>query len=127
MLAHRDGARVVAGSHPDIVQMLPKLWDITVRVLHNAGFSYSKAATITVTVINFTFGSVIEEQSSQPDRSGAEAPLDALQSIGQTFQTLALAMEAWLDEDNDTHFDTGVHIIINGVRGELDALSNNPD
>ncbi len=119
MLAHQDGARIIAGAHPDIAQMLTKLWDLTVRVLHNADFSYSKAATITATVINFTLGSVIEEQSSPPYSTGPDKPLDELLSIGQTFQALALVLEAWQDENNDMHFDTGVRIIINGVRAEL--------
>src|SRR6266498_1758568 len=28
MLAHQDGARIIAGAHPDIAQMLTKLWDL---------------------------------------------------------------------------------------------------
>lgn len=126
MLAHQNGARVIAGAHPDIAQMLMRLWDLTVRVLRNAGFSYSKAATITATVINFTLGSVIEEQSSPPYSTGPDKPLNELQSIGQAFQTLALVLEAWQDENNDMHFDIGVRIIINGVRAELNTLDINP-
>ena len=119
MLRHRDGARVVAGAHPDIAIMLLKLWDLTVRILHNSGFSDSKAAAVTMTVTHFTFGSVIEEQSSPPYTANSDAALDAMQSIVQTFPTFALTMEAWQAEDNDTHFDTSVRIIINGVRAEL--------
>ena len=115
MLAYRDGARVVAGTHPDLGQVLIKLWELTVRVLHNTGFSYSKAATITVTVINFTFGSVIEEQSSQLPKTGPKMQRDKLP------RALRSALEEWQDENNDMRFDTGVRIIINGVRAELNA------
>ena len=115
MLAYRDGARVVAGTHPDLGQVLLKLWDLTVRVLHNTGFSYSKAATITVTVINFTFGSVIEEQSSQLPKTGPKIQRAKLP------RALKSALEEWQDENNDMRFDTGVRIIINGVRAEFNA------
>src|SRR5579859_8129248 len=39
MLSRREGARVVAGAHLDVTLMLTKLWSLTIRVLHNAGFS----------------------------------------------------------------------------------------
>src|SRR5258707_14405454 len=120
MLSHREGARVVAGARPNIALMLVKLWDLSVRVLHNNGFSYGKAATITVTLMNFTFGAVIEEQATPPYRSRTDVPLDELRFVGQTFQTLAMAMKAWHEEDNDMHFETGRRIIINGVRAEQD-------
>jgi TetR/AcrR family transcriptional regulator, tetracycline repressor protein len=41
MLAHREAGRVVAGAH--LGDVLTKLHDLTIRILHNAGFSYSKA------------------------------------------------------------------------------------
>src|SRR5262249_16756635 len=64
MLAHREGGRVITGSR--LGPILTKLFDLTVRILRNAGFGYSQAVTITLTVTNFTFGFVIEEQSSPP-------------------------------------------------------------
>jgi len=118
MLRHREGARVVAGAHPDIAVMLVKLWDFTVRVLHKGGFSSGQAAVVTVTMTNFTFGSVIEEQSSPPYTPGPTDPAKEIQAIGQGFQSLVLAMEAWMSEDLGVPFDTGVRIIINGVRAE---------
>jgi TetR/AcrR family tetracycline transcriptional repressor len=122
MLSRREGARVVAGAHLGIAVMLTKLLDFTIRVLHNSGFSYVNAATIAVTMTNFTFGSVIEEQSSPPlssidgERPGKRHP------ITDGFPAIAAAMEAWMLEDNDTHFDIGVRIIVNGVRAELKSL-----
>jgi TetR/AcrR family transcriptional regulator, tetracycline repressor protein len=119
MLAHREGARVVAGAHPDIAVMLVKLWDLTVRVLHKHGFSYGKSVTIALTLINFTFGSVIEEQASPPHAPAPDEMPNDLPSILESFQAMATAMEAWQDEGNDGRFDTGVRIIINGVRAEI--------
>jgi len=118
MIAYQDGARVVAGTHPDLGQVLIKLWDLTIRVLHNTGFSYGMAATITVTVTNFTFGSVIEEQSSQLPKTGPKI------QRGNLPLPLRSALDEWKDENNDMRFDTGVRIIINGVRAELNAQSS---
>ena len=122
MLAHREGARVVAGAHPDIAVMLLKLWELTIRVLYNNGFSYRKAGAITVTVINFTFGSVIEEQASPP-----LAHLNTSKKFlanDNRFPALAAAMEAWQQEDNHLLFDTGVHLLLNGVRAEHESRNS---
>jgi TetR/AcrR family tetracycline transcriptional repressor len=118
MLAYQDGARVVAGTHPDLGQVLLKLWDLTVRVLHNAGFRYDMAATITVTVTNFTFGSVIEEQSSQLPESGPKMRRDKLP------EALRASLEEWQDENADQRFDTAVRLLIQGVRAELNAQNS---
>lgn len=119
MLAHREGARVVAGAHPDIARTLLKLWDFTIRVLHHNGFSYGQAMTITVTIVNFTFGSVIEEQASPPL---AHMVIFTEQlSFSEEFQATTAAMEAVRGEDNDTLFNTSIRIIINGVRAELES------
>lgn len=118
MLAYQDGARVVAGTHPDLGQVLLKLWDLTVRVLHNAGFRYDMAATITVTVTNFTFGSVIEEQSSQLPESGPKMRRDKLP------EALRASLDEWQDENADQRFDTAVRLLIQGVRAELNAQNS---
>jgi TetR/AcrR family tetracycline transcriptional repressor len=118
MLAYQDGARVVAGTHPDLGQVLLKLWDLTVRVLHNAGFRYDMAATITVTVTNFTFGSVIEEQSSQLPESGPKMRRDKLP------EALRASLEEWQDENADQRFDIAVRLLIQGVRAELNAQNS---
>ena len=126
MLAHREGARVVAGAHPEIALMLIKLWDMSVRVLHNNGFSYGKAMTITLTVINFTFGSVIEEQASP--LLGISDPVSSPEAvlIFERFPALVAVADAWQGY-NDMHFDTSVRIIINGVRAELDPRSTSAE
>lgn len=123
MLAHREGARVVAGAHPNVALMLIKLIDLSLRILLHAGFNYTGALTTTTTVITFTFGFVIEEQASPPWGPESDDPLEALLPEAplyvEAFPTLAVVMEAVKHENNDTRFDTGIRIIINGVRAEL--------
>ena len=119
MLAYREGARVVSGAHLTIAVMLAKLLDLSTRVLHNAGFSYSQAATVTMTITTYTFGYVIEEQASPPLAHIPDTPAGAFAPTGQ-LRTLTQALNAWraAGEDANTLFDTGVRIIINGVRAE---------
>jgi TetR/AcrR family tetracycline transcriptional repressor len=121
MLAYRDGARVVVGTHPGIEQMSLKLWDLSTRVLHNVGFRYGMAATITFTVINFTFGFVIEEQSSQLPEGGPKV------QRGELPRVLRSALEEWQVENNNMHFETSVRMIINGVRAELNGQISKPN
>lgn len=118
LLYYQDGARVVVGSHPDLGDVLIKLWDLTTRVLHNTGFSYGMSATITFTVIHFTFGSVIEEQSSQIPETGPKIQRDDLP------HALRSALEEWQHGNYDIRFDTAVRIIINGVRAEFNAQNS---
>lgn len=116
MLKRREGARVVAGAHPDVAVMLVTLWDLTVRVLHNAGFSANQAVTAMLTVVNFTFGSVIEEQASPP--YGQKPGQRDVMAVMGDFPVLAAASTVW-EGSNDTMFATGVRILIRGVRAEL--------
>lgn len=125
MLAYKDGARVVAGAHPDIAVILVKLWDFTARVLQNGGFSLVKSVAITVTMINFTFGSVIEEQASPPYDTAPEDAESAIQSIASQLQMFTQAMEILQDDTSSVIFKTGVRIIIDGARAELNRENGN--
>ncbi len=115
MLAHREGARVVAGAHLHIAVMLTKLLDLSVRILHNSGFTYGKAAAITATVRDFCFGFAIEEQA-MPHMDVALA--NQLSHLHQ-FPGIAAAMSSPEYEDHDTRFDTAIRMIVNGARSEL--------
>lgn len=122
MLAYREGARVVSGAHLNIAVMLAKLMDLTMRVLHNAGFRYNQAGTVTITVTTFTFGFVIEEQASPQLAHIPDSPAGPFAPTGP-LRTLTQALNAWkaAGEDANTLFDTGVRIIVNGVRTEQTA------
>lgn len=116
MLRHREGARVVAGAHPDLAVMLTRLWDFSVRVLNNSGVDNTQAAIITVTVVNFTFGSVIEEQASSPM---IENPPEDTNEGFEQFPALAKALEGWAGAGFEVVFATGVRMLVNGIRAEI--------
>lgn len=117
LLAHRDGARIVAGAHRHVALTLTRLIDLNMRVLHNAGFSYLEAARVSTTVLSFTFGFVLEEQSSPPliDSDASSTRGEALLS---DFWTMAQVLQVGDTEffDVDARFNACLGFIIGGVR-----------
>jgi len=68
MLAFPDGARVVAGAHLYPAETLAQLIDYSIQSLTSSGISLEETRTIHMTALTYTFGFVIEEQSSpRPD------------------------------------------------------------
>lgn len=124
MLSHRDGGRVVAGAHIGITITLARLMDLSVRILRQAGFNQSKSLIITMTIINFTFGFVIEEQASPTLDS---PPINAVEAV-LPVEILPFFMAALSDgeyKNSQFNFDSSIRIIINGVHAELTQTSFN--
>src|SRR5699024_6523529 len=66
LLSHTDGGRVVAGAHLSLV--MANFSETTIHTLVNAGVCMRKARLIVVTATRFTFGHVIEEQTSLTEK-----------------------------------------------------------
>jgi TetR/AcrR family tetracycline transcriptional repressor len=64
MLSRRDGARIVAGAHLYPAVTLAQLMETASASLSTAGLSDENVDLIVGTAVHFTFGRVIEEQSS---------------------------------------------------------------
>ncbi len=64
MLAHREGARVVAGAGFGRAVVLAQLVDMTIRNLLAAGFPLRMAFLTCSTTISYVYGFVIEEQAA---------------------------------------------------------------
>jgi TetR/AcrR family tetracycline transcriptional repressor len=118
--AHRDGARIIAGAHRHVAVTLTRLIDLNIRVLHHAGFSYLEAARISTTVLSFTFGFVLEEQSSPPliDSDASSTRGEALLS---DFWTMAQVLQVGDAEffDVDARFNACLGYIIGGVQAQV--------
>ncbi len=118
MLAHRDGARVVAGAHLHVATTLLKIINLNIRVLHNAGFTYVEASRISTTVVTFTFGFTIEEQAPPPNVDFSELISVDDPTVADFLQALA---EGGVQEflPGDERFNACLSFIISGVRAEL--------
>jgi AcrR family transcriptional regulator len=64
LLAYPDGARVVAGARPHQTPTLARIAEYSLADLERNGIPLLEAAGIVFTCLHYTFGYVIEEQSS---------------------------------------------------------------
>jgi TetR/AcrR family tetracycline transcriptional repressor len=113
MLAHREGARVVAGARLYPAVTLARLTEACLHSLCSAGMELRRAWTITNTVIQFTFGHVIEEQAApsleEMRRYGLDALTDAYPLLAAATETIATTPHS-----GEGGFDEGLRLILLG-------------
>lgn len=114
MLNHTDGARVVAGAHIYPAVTLGKIFEVSAESLQTAGFDLLATRSLMITAVTYTFGYVIEEQSSPSpdDLKGAELA-DFLENFPATAAAIKAAQKAHKTEDDD--FNAGLQLIIKGA------------
>ena len=78
MLAYTDGARVVAGAHIYPTVTLAKSFEYSMSSLTSAGIDLPTSRHIVATATHYTFGHVIEEQSSPNEEQLANIDVDDL-------------------------------------------------
>ena len=114
MLAHREGARVVAGAGFGRAIMLARLVDMTIRNLVIAGFTLRLAFLTCSTTLSYVYGFVIEEQAAptantvSKARSSDESMIAAVQRENQANAYTA-----------DTDFLGGLELILYGASQKL--------
>jgi TetR/AcrR family transcriptional regulator, tetracycline repressor protein len=110
LLAHRDGARIVAGAGLPRAPILAELTELALGVLTRAGVELGAARDATHTVLTYTQGFVLEEQAEpQP----AEVPDPGL--LVRRFPLLAGALAD--RPDADAGYDRGLRWILAGFAG----------
>lgn len=107
LLAHRDGARVHAGTRPSHGQ-LPSI-TAQITALTAAGFNPADAARATLAVSRFTIGWVLEEQAASA--AGAERGAYDLGSHPE----LEAARAVFEQRDPDTDFEYGLNALVTGL------------
>jgi TetR/AcrR family tetracycline transcriptional repressor len=116
MLAHKDGARVVAGAHLYPAVTLAKIFELAIGSLHEAGLNIVDARHIIMTASTYTFGFVIEEQAS-PSMELIGGHIDDLaQDYPATAESIRAALQANPTHDNTHEFNAGLKLIINGAK-----------
>ncbi|MEU1666311.1 TetR/AcrR family transcriptional regulator [Streptomyces sparsogenes] len=117
LLAHRDGARVFAGTHSTGPNTLG-FADSLVGVLREAGFGDGEAARALYSVANFTVGHTLEEQAAL--RPGDEGPTDASvlheAVVAGTYPHLAATLPVLTSTDFTAHFEFGLRLLLDGLR-----------
>lgn len=112
MLAYTDGARVVAGAHLYPAVTLAKSLEYSLISLCSDGIDLEKARMITLTATNYTFGYVIEEQSSPSEEEMATFDL---QTFLAPYPLMAKSLEGYDSKSRDEDYLTGLQYIISGA------------
>ncbi|MFB9510181.1 TetR/AcrR family transcriptional regulator C-terminal domain-containing protein [Streptomyces aurantiacus] len=117
LLAHRDGARVFAGTHstgPNTLGFAESL----VGVLREAGFGDGEAARALYAVANFTVGHTLEEQAALRPGDGGLTDAGALYeaTVAGTYPHLAATLPVLTTTDFTAHFEFGLRLLLDGLR-----------
>jgi len=111
MHSRRDGARIVAGAHLFPAITLMRIFETTQESLISAGLNPHKADLLATTTVHFTFGRVIEEQSSPSPEEFARMDLDEL---GREFPRVAASARQMLEDTTQGYdeFEESLRLIV---------------
>ncbi|MFD6186207.1 TetR/AcrR family transcriptional regulator [Streptomyces goshikiensis] len=123
LLAHRDGARVYAGTHSTGANTLG-FAETLIGVLRGAGFRDEDAARGVLAVVNFTVGHTLEEQAAlrpgDPGTAAEPGPADPERLrravAAQEFPHLTAALPVLTSTDFAAHFAFGLNLLVQGLR-----------
>ncbi|MBW8795898.1 MAG: TetR/AcrR family transcriptional regulator C-terminal domain-containing protein [Streptomyces sp.] len=115
LLGYRDGAKVYSGSRFTGTDHAPQQ-EAYLRIMTEAGFTLAQAARAGMTTNAYTIGFVTEEQGVEPlpGRRREGYDVDERARMLADFP-LSAAAGREIFTDYDTHFETGLEIILAGV------------
>lgn len=127
LLAYRDGAQVVVGINPNRARAFARLSAVIVSGLYEVyGLSLPLAGNLCSTLLIYTCGAVIEEQTSPPlEWILAKGPAVMQHLSGAT----AVAMVELMNQlrtsppDHQALFAHGMELILAGAQSQLETLS----
>lgn len=125
MLAHRDGARILAEADLSLSNFFEGL-ELALDVLQNAGFDENTAAVGVITVIHFILGNVFQAQadpSSLPYGEDEKRPHTPMPPFnGERFPRIAAFLhttDVLSPSFVDAWFERGLSLILGGLRANL--------
>ena len=125
-LAHRDGARVFAGTYVPTDNVL-RVVEAMMALMQEAGASPKLSSDGAFSLVYYVLGFTMEEQGLDPRTGG---PLD-LANRQATFANLAAtkypsihaALHRMFDDDLDDRFEAGLDLLITGLKARIDSRS----
>lgn len=122
LLAHRDGARVIAGADLS-TSIQPVVLDLGLQILLKAGFDIQQALAGMVTVFDYTIGSAFEEQAEQ-NRQGVGEEAQTLPDPASlpVLATILQQMGSGNDPSRTRGFEVGLALIVAGLHAVLKPL-----
>jgi TetR/AcrR family transcriptional regulator, tetracycline repressor protein len=132
MLAHRDGARVVAGAYLFRTNAITGTMETAIRVMEEAGYSRDMALHGAITVMRYTMGIALDDQAGPSKRAemirkrmeSGEAFLPQIDA--DRFPLVAEVMGRWVQQVflpgttpeaiGERHFRHGLVLVMAGIR-----------
>lgn len=113
LLAHRDGARLVAGLSTNEVNTY-RFGDAMIQTLLDAGFSPKAAAWTTLAVFYLILGITQEQQAQSADPAGPASPIDAVE-----FPALSSAAGYFTTGTFDERFEFALDMHVTALQTKL--------
>jgi TetR/AcrR family tetracycline transcriptional repressor len=126
LLAHRDGARVVAGTYVAAPNNRA-LGRAVVSVLCGAGIPAERAGWITFAGMYYILGHTIEEQALYQLAGQGENWAQRESDAGHDDPVFARALDAVIAADPAERFAYGMQLFIDGVRPHLPATGTHTE
>jgi TetR/AcrR family transcriptional regulator, tetracycline repressor protein len=120
LLAHRDGARVVAGTYVTGPNTL-LVGNVIFEILQGAGFPPERAGWIVFALGYYVLGHTIEEQAQAGLAASRAWKTRLTEMVDRTDNAyIATAVTATFNADPAERFTYGLHAFLDGIRRELD-------
>ncbi|MEO8620511.1 MAG: TetR/AcrR family transcriptional regulator C-terminal domain-containing protein [bacterium] len=132
MLAHRDGARVVAGAYLFRTNSITSTMETAIRVMEEAGYGRDVALHGAITVMRYTMGIALDDQAGPSKRAEmirkrmASGEAFAPQIDAERFPLVAEVMGRWVQQVfvpgatpeaiGERHFRHGLELVMAGIR-----------
>lgn len=121
--AHRDGARVYAGTFLATENVL-RVGEATIGALAGAGAESRFAATTAMDLIYYVMGFVIEEQSLPQDQDDLNGVQQAFLKLSEERFPHCWSARGFLAEpEYDARFDKGIDLLLDGIQQHLATVS----
>jgi TetR/AcrR family tetracycline transcriptional repressor len=125
-LAHRDGARVFAGTYVPTDNVL-RVVEAMMALMQEAGASPKLSSDGAFSLVYYVLGCTMEEQGLDP-RTGGPLDLANRQAkfanlAAMKYPSIHAALHRMFDNDLDDRFEAGLDLLISGLKARIDTRS----
>src|ERR1700721_3754441 len=126
LLAHRDGARVFAGTYVPTDNVL-RVVEAMMALMQEAGASPKISSDGAFSLVYSVLGFTMEEEGLDPQTGG---PLDLANRqakfanlAAMKYPSIHAALHRMFDNDLDDRFEAGLGLLISGLKARIDSRS----
>jgi TetR/AcrR family tetracycline transcriptional repressor len=125
-LAHRDGARVFAGTYVPTDNVL-RVVEAMMALMQEAGASPKLSSDAAFSLVYYVLGFTMEEQGLDPRTGGpldlANRQAEFANLAAMKYPSIHAALHRMFDNDLDDRFEAGLDLLISGLKARIDTRS----